>query len=94
MAEKYNMKGIQRILTSLNLSDFKLLCGPSDYTKCIEAYFGTAESFTSGSLISSRSLQRPVKTTESVSIGLNLIRAEGTKSSSSSVLAVCPASGK
>lgn len=71
-----------------------MLYGPRENTKCVEAYFGTAESFTSGSQISSRSLHRPVKTTESVSIGLNLIRAEGTKSSSSSVKAVSPAAGK
>lgn len=88
LAEKYNM------IQGYWGADFKFLYGPSENTKCIEAYFGTAESFTSGSQISSRSLHRPVKTTESVSIGLNLIRAEGTKSSSSSVMAVSPAAGK
>lgn len=48
----------------------------------------------SGSLISRSSLQRPVKTEESVSTGLNLIRAEGTKSSSSRVGAFSPAAEK
>lgn len=56
--------------------------------------WATAESFMSGSLISSSSLRRPVKTTESVSMGLNLIRAEGTSSSSSKVVALSPAAGK
>lgn len=48
----------------------------------------------SGSIISRSSLQSPVKTTESVSSGLNLTSAEGTKSSSSRVMHFCPAEGK
>lgn len=47
----------------------------------------------SGSLISRSSLQSPVKTVESVSMGLNLMRAEGTKSSASSVVALSPTEG-
>jgi hypothetical protein len=90
------MRGKPRIRPALNpRSDFKLLCPTREYTRYIEAYFAaTAESITSGSIISSRSLLRPVKTTESVSIGLNLTSAEGTKSSSSNVAAVCPVAGK
>lgn len=37
---------------------------------------------------------RPVKTMESVSVGLNLTSAEGTKSSSSSVVTLAPGFGK
>lgn len=52
------------------------------------------ESQLRGSLISRSSLQSPVKIDDSVSKGLNLIRAEGTDSSSSSVEALSSAAGK
>lgn len=84
------------MLTGLNArSDSSVVRQAHLIDQVHQRYFGaTAESFISGSLISSRSLQRPVKRTESVSIGLNLIRAEGTRSSSSSVAAVSPVVGK
>lgn len=51
------------------------------------------ESVPSGSIICRSSSERPVNTTESVSMGLNLMRAEGTRSSSSNVAAGFPDTG-